>query len=422
MIQERTQCRTCGSKNLKLILDLGRTALVNDFLRPEDVAGYKISLPLRVVLCPDCSLVQLADTVNPKILYSHYAYVTSTSKTMDTHLNKMMTHLLSTARLGAGSKVLEIASNTGVFLKKFKEQGCEVLGVEPAGNIADVALATAIPTRKEFFNAATARKLKTEWGQADLILGRHVFAHINDLRDLVAGLEAMSHQDTLIAFEVPYLVDFFEHTEYDTVYHEHLSYISVRSIEALLKDSLFMLSRVDHYPIHGGSILFHLRHRSSKARPHASVAQALQNEKQLRLAEPATWAMFAQRVNHIRTELPALIRRLKAQGKRIIGYGASAKGNTLLNTCGLGTSELDYIIDNTPFKQDKIAPGSWLPIRPPERLLQDQPDYALLLAWNFAPEIIKRETEFQKRGGRFMVPIPEPKIVEPSVSSVSFQT
>jgi novobiocin biosynthesis protein NovU/D-mycarose 3-C-methyltransferase len=414
MIQERTHCRTCGSKNLKLILDLGKTALVNDFLKPEDVAGYKISLPLRVVLCPDCSLVQLADTVDPKILYSHYAYVTSTSKTMDTHLNKMMTHLLSTGRLGAGSKVLEIASNTGVFLKKFKEQGCEVLGVEPAGNIADVALATAIPTRKEFFNAATARKLKTEWGAADLILGRHVFAHIDDLRDLIAGLEAMSHQDTLIAFEVPYLVDFFEHTEYDTIYHEHLSYISVRSIEALVKDSPFMLSRVDHHPIHGGSILFHLRHRSSRARPHASVAQALQNEKQLCLAEPATWAAFAQRVTHIRTELPALIRKLKSQGKHIIGYGASAKGNTLLNTCGLGTRQLDYIIDNTPFKQNKIAPGSWLPIRPPERLLQDQPDYALLLAWNFAPEILRRETEFQKRGGRFIVPIPEPKIVEPS--------
>jgi hypothetical protein len=261
MIQERTQCRTCGSKNLKFILDLGKTALVNDFLKPEDVAGYNISLPLRVVLCPDCSLVQLADTVDPKILYSHYAYVTSTSKTMDTHLNKMMTHLLSTGRLGSGSKVLEIASNTGVFLKKFKEQGCEVLGVEPAENIADVALATAIPTRKEFFNAITAKKLKAEWGAADLILGRHVFAHIDDLKDLVAGLAEISHEETLIAFEVPYVVDFFEHTEYDTIYHEHLSYISVRAIEALVKDSPFMLSRVDHYPIHGGSILFHLRHR-----------------------------------------------------------------------------------------------------------------------------------------------------------------
>ena len=204
----------------------------------------------------------------------------------------MMTHLLSTARLGAGSKVLEIASNTGVFLKKFKEQGCEVLGVEPADNIADVALATAIPTRKEFFNAATAKKLRAEWGAADLILGRHVFAHIDDLKDLVAGLEAVSHEETLIAFEVPYVVDFFEHTEYDTVYHEHLSYISVRSIEALVKDSPFMLSRVDHYPIHGGSILFHLRHRASKVEPHASVAQALEKEKQMRLAEPATWDGF----------------------------------------------------------------------------------------------------------------------------------
>jgi novobiocin biosynthesis protein NovU/D-mycarose 3-C-methyltransferase len=414
MIQERTHCRTCGSKNLKLILDLGKTALANDFLKPENVPGYKTSLPLRVVLCPDCSLVQLGDTVDPRVLYSHYAYVTSTSKTMDTHLNKLMTHLLSAGRLGAGSKVLEIASNTGVFLKKFKEQGCEVLGIEPAGNIADVALATAIPTRKEFFNSDTAKKLKTEWGAADLIMGRHVFAHIDDLKDLVAGLEAVSHQETLVAFEVPYAVDFFEHTEYDTIYHEHLSYISAASIEALVKDTSFMLARVEHYQIHGGSILFHLRHRASKIKPHASVAAALQNEKNLKLADPATWASFAQRVNHIRTELPAMLRKFKAEGKRIIGYGASAKGNTLLNTCGLTTKELDYIIDNTPFKQGKIAPGSFIPVRPPEALLKDQPDYALLLAWNFAPEIIKRETEFQKRGGRFIVPIPEPKIVEPS--------
>jgi hypothetical protein len=179
-----------------------------------------------------------------------------------------------------------------------------------------------------------------------------------------------------------------------------------------VKDSPFMLSRVDHYPIHGGSILFHLRHRASKTTPHSSVAEAIERENQMRLSEPAMWEAFAQRVNHIRTELPALLRTLKAQGKRIIGYGASAKGNTLLNTCGITTKELDYIIDNTPFKQNKVAPGSWIPVRPPERLLLDQPDYAVLLAWNFAPEIIKRETEFQKRGGRFIVPIPEPRVVD----------
>ncbi|HXT12292.1 MAG TPA: class I SAM-dependent methyltransferase [Candidatus Angelobacter sp.] len=411
MIHERSHCRTCGSKNLTLILDLGKTALANDFLTPEEAPSYKTSLPLRVVLCRDCSLVQLADTVDPKVLYSRYAYITSTSHTMDTHLGAQSAHLLATGELGQGAKVLEIASNTGVFLKKFQERGCDVLGVEPATNIAEVAVKAGIPTRNEFFNAANARKLRTDWGAADLILGRHVFAHIDDLRDLLAGLEAISHPKTLIAFEVPYLVDFYEHTEYDTIYHEHLSYVSVRAVEALVKDSPFMLSRIDHYPIHGGSILFHLRHRTPSASPHSSVAAALEREKQLALIDPAAWRPFADRVTRIRTELPALIRKLKSEGKRIIGYGASAKGNTLLNTCGLTRQDLDYIIDNTPFKQNKIAPGSGIPVRPPEKLLADQPDYALLLAWNFAKEIVGRETEYQKRGGRFIVPIPEPKIV-----------
>jgi novobiocin biosynthesis protein NovU/D-mycarose 3-C-methyltransferase len=411
MIHERHHCRTCGSKELTPILDLGKTALANDFLAPEEVADYKISLPLRVVLCTDCSLLQLADTVDPRVLYSRYAYVTSTSRTMDAHLNEQSEHLLKVGKLGVGTKVLEIASNTGIFLKKFQERGCNVLGVEPASNIAAVAVKSGIPTRNEFFNAVNARKLKTEWGAADLILGRHVFAHIDDLKDLLAGLETISHPDTLIAFEVPYLVDFFEHTEYDTIYHEHLSYISVRSIEALLKNSPFSLSRIDHYPIHGGSILFHIRPRSSPVKPHSSIAAALEKERQLRLIEPATWEDFAARVKHIRTELPALIRKLKLQGKRVIAYGASAKGNTLLNTCGLTNGDLDYVIDNTPFKQNKIAPGSWVPVRPPDILLSDQPDFALILAWNFAKEIIGRETEFQKRGGQFIVPIPEPKIV-----------
>lgn len=412
MITQRTNCRTCGSSNLSLILDLGKTALANDFLAPEEVQSYTTSLPLRVVLCRNCSLVQLADTVDPKVLYSRYAYVTSSSRTMDVHLNDQADYLLTVGGLKKGAKVLEIASNTGIFLEKFKARGCDVLGIEPAANIAKVAIEAGVPTREEFFNAATATRIKAEWGAADLVLGRHVFAHIDDLHDLLRGLEGVSHQETLIAFEVPYLLDFLEETEYDTIYHEHLSYISVRSLEALTARSPFFVQRIDHYPIHGGSILFHLRHRSSRVPAHPSVGQALEREKRLKLADPGTWADFARRVQSIRTELPALVRKLKAQGKRIIGYGASAKGNTLLNTCGLGTSELDYIIDNTPFKQNKLAPGSWLPIRPPEFLLKDQPDFALILAWNFSPEIIQREAEYQKRGGRFILPIPEPRVVE----------
>jgi novobiocin biosynthesis protein NovU/D-mycarose 3-C-methyltransferase len=412
MIQPRTHCRTCGAQNLTLILDLGRTPLANDFLAPEEVAGYALSLPLRLMLCRDCSLVQLADSVDPKVLYSRYAYVTSTSRTMDAHLTEQSEHLLRLVGKATRPKVLEIASNTGILLQKFKERGADVLGVEPASNIAAVATQAGIPTREEFFNAATAARLAAEWGLADLIVGRHVFAHIDDLQDLLAGLAAVSHPDTLVAFEVPYQVDFLERTEYDTIYHEHLSYISAHSIVALVANSPFQLQRIDHYPIHGGSILFHLRRRGSSVPTHSSVADTLERERYLRIHQPATWEAFAQRVNHIRHELPALIRSLKAQGKRIIGYGASAKGNTLLNTCGLTTAELDYIIDNTPFKQGKVAPGSQLPIRPPETLLQDQPDYALLLAWNFAREIVSRETAFQQAGGRFILPIPEPRVLE----------
>ena len=411
MIHERKDCRACGSTRLEAILDLGRTALANDFLDPGEVAAYRTFLPLRLRLCRDCSLAQLADVVDPGVLYSRYAYVTSTSRTMDAHLAAQAGDVLKTAG-GQPKKVLEIASNTGLYLQKFKTLGCEVLGVEPARNIADLAEQAGIPTWTDFFNARTARQIRQEWGAPDVILGRHVFAHIDDLKDLMQGLDAVSHQSTLVGFEVPYLVDLFEKTEFDTIYHEHLSYVPVRAVEALLGGTPFQLERVAHYAIHGGSILFQFRRRAAGVPVHESVAAALARETQLGLSDPENWKGFIQRVSKIRKTLPELIRKLKSDGKRVIGYGASAKGNTLLNTSGLGAADLDYIIDNTPFKQGKVAPGSWIPVRPPQRLLEDQPDYALLLAWNFAPEIIGREQEYQKRGGRFILPIPEPRIVE----------
>jgi novobiocin biosynthesis protein NovU/D-mycarose 3-C-methyltransferase len=409
MIHERNSCRACASTRLEAILDLGRTALANDFLEPAEVASYATFLPLRLRLCRDCSLVQLADVVDPGVLYSRYAYVTSTSRTMDEHLSAQARFVLEQSNAG---KVLEIASNTGTYLQKYKTLGCEVLGIEPARNIANLAEQDGIPTWIDFFSAQSARQIRGEWGEPDVILGRHVFAHIDDLADLVAGLGILAHERTLIGFEVPYLVDLLEKTEFDTIYHEHLSYIPVRAVEALLRGSPFALERVEHYPIHGGSILFLLRRRSAGVPVHPSVGAALEREASLKLADPATWKPFADRVSRIRKELPELIRKLRKTGKRVIGYGASAKGNTLLNTSGLKAGDLDYIIDNTPFKQGRLAPGSWIPVRPPERLLADQPDYALLLAWNFAPEIIGREHEYQRRGGRFILPIPEPRIVE----------
>lgn len=412
MIHERNCCRACGSKDLALVLDLGKTPLANDFIPAEVVSGYTTFLPLRLVVCTKCSLAQLADTVDPRVLYSRYAYVTSTSRTMDSHLSEQERHLTQVGGFTRPPRVLEIASNTGIYLKKFQQAGCEVLGVEPAENIARLAIEDGIPTRIEFFNATTARSIRDEWGAADLVVGRHVFAHIEDLQDLLAGLEIISNPGSLVTFEVPYLVDLFRRVEFDTIYHEHLSYVSVRSIQALTEPSPFFLQRIDHYPIHGGCILFHLRRRTGNDQVHESVSQALQLESQLNLSDPAAWKPFVSQVHHIRTELPALVRKLKATGRRIIGYGASAKGNTLLNSCGLTCQDLDYIIDNTPFKQNKVAPGSWIPIRPPELLLNDQPDFALVLAWNFAAEIIQRETAYQRAGGRFILPLPEPKVVE----------
>jgi novobiocin biosynthesis protein NovU/D-mycarose 3-C-methyltransferase len=331
---------------------------------------------------------------------------------MDAHLEEQCRHLLATGAFRQNPRVLEIASNTGLYLKKFQAHGCEVLGVEPARNIAELAERAGVPTWIDFFNSPNAAHIRNEWGQADLVLGRHVLAHIDDWRDLFAGLETLAHASSLIAFEVPYLADFFEQTEFDTVYHEHLSYISVGAIQALLSRTPFHLQRVDHYPIHGGSVLLQIRHRAHGEPVQDSVGAYLQRERDLNLSEPATWEKFARQVRHIQNRLPELIRDLRARGKRVIGYGASAKGSTLLNTCGLTAKDLDYIIDNTPFKQNKVTPGSGIPIRPPEMLLSDQPDYALLLAWNFATEIVGRETDYQRRGGRFITPIPDPKIVE----------
>jgi novobiocin biosynthesis protein NovU/D-mycarose 3-C-methyltransferase len=412
MIHERADCRACGSTRLETILDLGRTALANDFLAPGEIAGYTSVLPLRLRLCRDCSLVQLADVVDPKVLYSRYAYVTSTSRTMDAHLAAQAAHVIAAAGAGPAPRVLEIASNTGVYLQKFRSLGCEVLGIEPARNIAALAAREGIPTRTEFFDSKSAARIRDDWGEPDVVLGRHVFAHIDDLRDLMSGLDALAGPRTLIGFEVPYLAEMLENTEFDTVYHEHLSYVPVRALQALLQHTPFALERIEHYPIHGGSILFELRRRSAGVAPHPSVRAALDREKKLELSEPQTWKAFAQRVADVRRKLPELIRGLKKQGKRVIGYGASAKGNTLLNTTGITPQDLDYIIDNTPFKQGKLAPGSWIPVRAPERLLADQPDYALLLAWNFADEIVARETEYQRRGGRFIHPIPTPRVVD----------
>ena len=412
MISEVKSCRACGSTNLVLLLDLGQTPLANSFIEPHEAVDELPKFPLRLSLCCSCSLGQLAEVIDPEVLYASYAYITSTSRTMAAHLDSQSVHLIEGGNFDGHPRVVEIASNTGVYLERFKAKGCEVLGIEPAENVAKMANAAGIPTWSMFFDSSAAKRILKDWGSADLVCGRHVFAHIHDWRSLISNLAAITHEGSIVALEVPYLMDFREQVEFDTIYHEHLSFVSVRSVEALVSGSAFQLHRIDHYPIHGGSILLQLQRRENPTPAHESVRHFIEKEHQLKIDQPETWNGFISNVKSIQAKLPMLIRQLRAQGKRIIAYGASAKGNTLLNTSGITSEDLDYIIDNTPFKQGKLAPGSKIPVVPPERLLEDQPDYALLLAWNFAEEIINRETEFQNRGGRFIIPIPEPRIVE----------
>jgi len=267
MIHERSHCRTCGSKNLTLILDLGKTALANDFLTPEEAPSYKISLPLRVVLCRDCSLVQLADTVDPKVLYSRYAYITSTSKTMDAHLSEQAAHLLQTGNLGKGAKVLEIASNTGVFLKKFKERGCEVLGVEPAANIASVARERGIRTEVCFHGRDTAARIAAQYGKADLVAGNNVLAHVPDINDFVGGMKILLKPGGVITMEFPHLMRLIDENQWDTIYHEHFSYFSLIAVEKIFAAHGLTLFDVDELPTHGGSLRIYARHAENSSRP-----------------------------------------------------------------------------------------------------------------------------------------------------------
>lgn len=410
MYAERHHCRACGSDQLHHAVDLGKTALANDFIEPGGRSQGEF--PLRIDTCTNCGFIQIREIIDPQVLYSHYAYVMSTSKTIAAHIEQITGDLLNAPNSVDQPRVLEIASNTGLVLKAFQQRGCEVIGVEPAENIAALAEQDGIPTLNVFFDKHSGARIAAEHGRYDLVMGRHVFAHIDDLHGLLEGLDQIASEQAVIAFEVPYGVDFYDNTEFDTVYHEHLSYVTVSGLLALVENSPFMLQRVDHYDVHGGSIIFQLRRASLGLKADASVAHCLEMENQRGLKTVAAWDAFAARVSHLQTDLKALLGGLKAEGKTIIGYGASAKGNTLLNTTGITTDTLDFIIDNTPFKIGMLAPGSNIPVRSPDALLDEQPDYALILAWTYAKEIAARETEYQQRGGRFIVPLPSPRILE----------
>lgn len=404
------KCRSCGGEHSEPVLDLGIQPLANNLLRPEDLGKPEPKFPLRLVVCRSCWLLQILDLVPPVQLFSEYLYFSSFSSYMLSHAKSAADRYIREFGLGASSLVLEVASNDGYLLQNFGKAGVPCLGIEPAANIAAVAREKGIETVVEFFGDHLGRSLAAAGRRADLVLGNNVFAHAPDTNDFVAGLRSVLNPGGRVVLEFPYAVDFIGKNEFDTIYHEHVFYFSLTPLIPLFERHGLQVYDVERLPIHGGS----LRLFAGLAGEHpvrSSVPELLEEEKRIGVASLDYYAGFAERVLGLRSNLLELFRDLQARGKSIAAYGASAKGSTLLNFLELGAGDLAFVADRSTYKQGRLTPGTHLPIVAPEQLLAEQPDYALLLTWNFADEILEQQKEYRARGGRFILPIPRVTVV-----------
>jgi SAM-dependent methyltransferase len=409
---KRTKCRACGAESLRRFVELGPTPLANSFLKSTEEFEEEAFYPLDVYFCETCSLVQLADVVDPEILFRDYIYVTGTSDTIVAHNNRYAETVRDFLDLGGEDLVIEVASNNGQLLKCFQARGVKVLGVEPATNIVAMANADGIDTINRFFNSAAAGEIRERFGEAKAVIGNNVLAHVDETQDFLRGCKMLLDEDGLVIIEVPYLKEFVECVEYDTVYHEHLCYFSVTSLMRLCDSVGLSIVRIDHVPVHGGSLRMYAGRREKYAEHAPDVLVQSDAERRSGLTEFETYVRFAEKVENQRRELLSLLKRLKDEGKTVAAYGAPAKGNTLLNFCGIDTSLISFTVDKNPLKIGLYTPGAHLPVLPVSALLERQPDYVLILAWNFADEIIRQQREYQMRGGKFIIPIPEPRIIE----------
>jgi SAM-dependent methyltransferase len=385
--------------------------LANALLTESDLARPEARYPLDLAVCTVCALVQITETVPPEVLFRDYLYFSSFSETMLAHARGLVERLRVERQLGEGSFVVEVASNDGYLLQFYKAAGVPVLGIEPARNIAEVARRDrGIPTLAEFFDKALADRLTGEGQRADVIHAHNVLAHVADLAGFVEGLRTLLAPAGIAVIEVPYVKDMIDRCEFDTIYHEHLCYFSLTSATKLFSDQGLEVKHVERVPIHGGSLRIFVGH-PDREKPTGAVAALLADESACGLDQVESYRGFAKRVEALEQDLRALLGDLKRQGKRIAAYGAAAKGATLLNAVGIGAETLDFVADRSPHKQGRFLPGAHVPVRPPEALLEAQPDYVLLLAWNLADEVFGQQDEYRRRGGRFIVPVPEVRVL-----------
>jgi SAM-dependent methyltransferase len=406
-------CRFCGAALDVVFADLGMSPLANSYVPPERANAMEPFYPLRALVCRECLLVQLEEfeTAEAEAIFSDYAYFSSYSSTWLEHSRRYVEQVVDRFGLDGTSHVVELASNDGYLLQYFVERGIDVLGVEPAANVAEVAVAKGVPTLVEFFGVRTARPLAEE-RRADLLLGNNVLAHVPDLNDFVAGMKVLLAEDGVVTMEFPHLLRLIEENQYDTIYHEHFSYFSFLTVRRVFEAHGMRLFDVEELPTHGGSLRIYARHAEDETKPETDRArELLAREKAAGLDDIETYRSYARRVEADKRDTLEFLIGLKREGRSIVGYGAPAKGNTLLNYCGIGTDFLDYTVDLNPHKQGHLLPGSHIPIRAVETLRETRPDVVLILPWNLRDEIVEQHAYIREWGGRFAARVPELRLL-----------
>ena len=404
-------CRFCGTKLEHTFVDLGMSPLCESYLSADHLNQMEPFYPLHVYVCEECFLVQLQEYVTPEHIFSDYAYFSSYSDSWLAHASKYTGQMVERFAIGAQSLVVEVASNDGYLLQYFVEKQIPVLGIEPAANVAAVAVQKGVSTLVKFFGTETARELAASSKKADLLLGNNVLAQVPDLNDFVAGMKILLKPAGVITMEFPHLQRLMEQNQFDTIYHEHFSYFSLVTVEKIFAAHGLTLFDVEELHTHGGSLRIYARHAEDSSKPvSAHITELRAREESMGYSRIETYAHFAEQVKETKRKLLEFLIEAKRSGKKIAGYGAPGKGNTLLNYCAIRTDFLDYTVDRNPHKHGRFLPGTHVPIYPPDRIRETRPDYVLILPWNLKDEIIKQNGFIREWGGMFVVPIPEVKV------------
>ena len=405
-------CRFCNTTLENTFVDLGMSPLCESFLPADQLNRMEPFYPLKVYVCSNCFLVQLEEYVSPEHIFTEYAYFSSYSDSWLQHARNYTDLMIERFQLTSKNQVIELASNDGYLLQYFVKRGIPSLGVEPAKNVARVAVEKGIPTITEFFGVKLARKLAQEGQNADLLLGNNVLAQVPDINDFVAGMKIAMKPHGIITMEFPHLMRLIEGNQFDTIYHEHFSYFSFIAVEKIFAEHGITLFDVEELKTHGGSIRIYGRHVEDTAKPVSDrVLEMTDREIRAGYNRMEVYSTFAEKVKDTKQKILRILIDLKHQGKRVAGYGAPGKGNTLLNYCGIRNDFLDYTVDRSPYKHGRFTPGTHIEIFPPEKIRQDRPDYLFILPWNLKDEIIRQMSFIREWGGKFIVPIPEAEIL-----------